>query len=822
MCVTHLPVVLAAILAAPAFAQAPDTDSSVRQLLQVAIRTPAEMQRLMALDLDVAGRGASKFDEACYRVIGRPGDLAVLEQANLRCELLEADMAVAHAARLALVPEHGEDTLTPAIGQGAMGGHYTLAEMEAILDDFHMQYPNLCSPRVSIGQSIEGRDLWMVKISDNVAVDESEPEVLFDSLHHAREPLSLGTTLVFMDELLDGYGNDAEATFLINERELYFVPCVNPDGYEFNRVNNPNGGGLWRKNRRDNGGGIFGVDLNRNYATGWSAPFGGSSTNPNSDTYRGTAAFSEPEAAAVEAFAVTRQFVQVFSTHCSGDILLHPYGYQTGPPTNIADYDIMGDFLAEESGIPHGSVTGLLYVASGGALDHHHAARGSYAWTPELGLASEGGFWPVGPDIEIIARRHQPMFRRAALMAGATFDARDIQVNEAASGNGNMIVEAGESAEVIVTVRNQGAAPASLQLEVIAGDPALVLGTNVVSLGSVAAFATVTNAATPLTFSVPANFAGLLAPIVIRVTGDGRTHDFAIDVPLIGPRQCMDDDFEQDRGFARQSGGTASTGLWERGSPQMTSSAGVTIQPGTQTTNGGSLCWVTDALAGASVGANDVDSGHTDLATPVMDLAHVGSAVVSFDYWYAESGANDPLVVSVSRDGGANWSQLFSTFTPTGSWQRLELPLGTPMTDQMMVRVRAQDQAGSLVEACVDGFAIAGVLADGATTVLGSGLLGTELRIAGNAPPNSLLVPIVAFGLGAGVTIPGVGGTLMLESATSVTFPLAVVTGSEFVAFDMALPVQPGLVGLQLAFQSLIVTAGGISFGGNASVITLQ
>ena len=122
------------------------------------------------------------------------------------------------------------------------------------------------------------------------------------------------TTLLFMDQLLDDYGHDPEATFLVDQRELFFVPCVNPDGYEYNRTTNPGGGGLWRKNRRANVGGSYGVDLNRNYATGWSAPNGGSSPTPTSDTYRGTAPFSEPETAALEAFAASRHFVTVFST----------------------------------------------------------------------------------------------------------------------------------------------------------------------------------------------------------------------------------------------------------------------------------------------------------------------------------------------------------------------------------------------------------------------------------------------------------------------------------------------------------------------------
>ncbi len=177
---------------------------------------PAQMQQLMAMDLDLAGCRAPLLAQRRVEVIGRPGDVQRLRAANLQHIVRVADLNAAHAAAVAQFPLSGEDTLTPPIGQGAMGGHYTLAQMEAILDAFHTNYPQLCSQRVSIGQSIEGRELWMVKISDNVGVDENEPEVYYDALHHAREPLSLSTTLLFMDELLDGYGIDPEATFLID------------------------------------------------------------------------------------------------------------------------------------------------------------------------------------------------------------------------------------------------------------------------------------------------------------------------------------------------------------------------------------------------------------------------------------------------------------------------------------------------------------------------------------------------------------------------------------------------------------------------------
>ena len=149
----------------------------------------------------------------------------------------------------------------------------------------------------------------MVKISDNPDVDEAEPEILYTALHHAREPQSMMQMIYFMYYLLENYNTNPSVQYIVNNRELYFIPVVNPDGYEYNRTTNPSGGGMWRKNRKNNGS-SYGVDLNRNYGpyTYWNAPNGGSSTDPSSDTYRGTAPFSEPETSKLKEFSYYKIF----------------------------------------------------------------------------------------------------------------------------------------------------------------------------------------------------------------------------------------------------------------------------------------------------------------------------------------------------------------------------------------------------------------------------------------------------------------------------------------------------------------------------------
>ena len=144
--------------------------------------------------------------------------------------------------------------------------------------------------------------MWAVKISDNPNVNEDEPEVLFNSAIHAREVITPEVLLHAMDHLTDNYGVLPEITDLVDNREMWFVVVVNPDGYFHNQVIEPNGGGMWRKNRRQIVASIYGVDLNRNYGYEWGYDDLGSSSSPTAETYRGNGPFSEPESQNMKQF----------------------------------------------------------------------------------------------------------------------------------------------------------------------------------------------------------------------------------------------------------------------------------------------------------------------------------------------------------------------------------------------------------------------------------------------------------------------------------------------------------------------------------------
>lgn len=805
--------------AALATAQQPRPATPPHHWIEVRVTGPAQLRALQALDLDLAGCRPPLLQQRRIDVIATDADLATLQRQGFAFTVVQRDIEAFHAAQAARFPSNPTDA-NPPLGQGGLGGHWTLAQMESILDALHAANPAICSARVSIGQSVEGRPLWMVKISDNVAADENEPEVYYDAMHHAREPLSMEATVVFMEWLVTSYGSDPLATFLVDERELFFVPCVNPDGYEYNRQTNPGGGGMWRKNRRDNGNGTFGVDLNRNYATGWSAPNGGNSTNSGSDTYRGPAPFSEPETQAIEAFVASRNFVSSFSTHTYTDVLLRPWGYQSGSPANVTDYQSLGAYYTQENGVQHGQVSDLLYIAAGGSIDHHHVVHGHHSWTAELGRSNEGGFWPVGPAIVDIATRHQPMFRKVAETAGPAFDVQTVTITEAPGGNGNNRVDAGETGIVAVAIKNQGlgAATARLSLSAISAGIAIPNGSDTV--GTLAPFQTGTSTGA-LTFAVPGGHTSPIAQLRLLVTGDGRTTERLVDVQLADPRVLVADDFELDRGFTRSTS-TATTGLWERSTTAQTTNGGIVIQPGSQTTPGGSRCWVTDGRAGTSAGSYDVDNGYTDLLSPVFDLRHATAAAATFDLWYAESASDDAMEIAISRDGGGNWVTVATRNVSTNAWVRTTVPLGAPLTDRMRLRLRAQDLNPSLVECLVDGFRLEALVADGAVTVLGSGALGSALRFGVAGPANALCFVLLAPTVTTGQTFPGISGTLYADPTATGTLGALLADAAGHAGTDLVIPVNPALAGLVFHAQAATLTATNAAFGGNVVSIALR
>ena len=359
---------------------------------------------------------------------------------------------------------------------GSMGGYLTYSEMIDALDLMAHEYPNLISVRQQVGTDLthQGRKVEWVRISDNANEDESEPEILYTALHHAREPVSMMQLVYFMWYLLENYDTDREIEYLVNNTEMYFVPCVNPDGYVYNELIAPEGGGNWRKNMRDNNNdGQFnekddGVDLNRNYAFQWGLDDEGSSSNPGSITYRGEEPFSEPEIRAVRDFIAAREFNFALNYHAFGNFLLVPWGFDGTSNPDSLTFTNYGELLASRSGYDVGTTQQTLgYLANGVACDWMYAVHDIVAVTPELGTVDDG-FWPVRSDI--VGLCNEALFKNISLAHINHSFAIATEINQ------DFLTEPNGSLEI--DVKRYGLNSGSLALSIASLSPELdILGT---------------------------------------------------------------------------------------------------------------------------------------------------------------------------------------------------------------------------------------------------------------------------------------------------------------------------------------------------------
>ena len=147
---------------------------------------------------------------------------------------------------------------------GTMGGYLKFSEVTAKLDSMRLEYPQFISQKFSIGNTFQGRTMWAVRVTKNPDAPTGRPEVFYNALIHAREPESMETQMYYFYWLFENYGTDPLATYILNNREIYWMPVFNADGYVYNETTNPSGGGMWRCNRHGSGNCGW-VDLNRNF-----------------------------------------------------------------------------------------------------------------------------------------------------------------------------------------------------------------------------------------------------------------------------------------------------------------------------------------------------------------------------------------------------------------------------------------------------------------------------------------------------------------------------------------------------------------------------
>ena len=248
--------------------------------------------------------------------------------------------------------------------------------------------PNLFKVE-SIGKTWEDRDIIAVSITKDVKTNKDKPALFYTGTIHAREWIGIELSLSFAKYILDHIDYDPQLNAILDRTTLYMVPCANPDGFEYSR----NHFSFWRKNRRRNADGSFGVDLNRNFEVGFT---------PNKDTssnvYSGPHAFSEPETAALRDFVLEHKNITIaLDYHSQGNVFFPAHNFIHEDAVDAIDLNLLASNMAEEirkeSGREYGVHMGKppVHLISGSGREFYYS-QGALSLVAEVGTRNISDF----------------------------------------------------------------------------------------------------------------------------------------------------------------------------------------------------------------------------------------------------------------------------------------------------------------------------------------------------------------------------------------------------------------------------------------------
>ncbi|MGV6815161.1 MAG: M14 family zinc carboxypeptidase [Phycisphaerales bacterium] len=586
-----------------------------------------------------------------------------------------------------------------------------LADIIAYYNNIAAQRPDLAS-MADIGDTEQANDIFALTLTapdepGNLAADR--PVVLWHGATHAREWISPMTVAYLASKFADDYDTDPRVNAILKSARIVIVPVTNPDGYLYTWSNER----FWRKNRHNNGNGTFGVDINRNWGYQWGGQ--GASTNTSDDTYRGTGPFSELENQTLRDLAMSfgSDLVAHIDYHSYSQLVLWPFGYASGVQTPEPDrtfFDTLSTDLSNEilsySGVFYTPMQSVdLYPAAGDSSDWFYGELDAKSLTIEL-RPNSGGFDGFDPPPSTILPTAQENYEAAKLFVERTTQRLNLSADPIAT------VQANEPTPVTLSVSDgietQDTASATLQARI----------------GSVGSFSAI-----PMTNTAPGVYIANLPPAACdsqieyyfqASTLAGSTLSFPADgasAPMTALAQeitlAYQDQMETDTGWiVGAPSDTATTGIWNRMDPQSTAA-----QPEDDHTPAGTDCWITDGVAGSSLGSRDIDGGATTLTSPMLDAIAAGDdAELVYARWYSNNAGASPdedsMLVELSNDNGNSWTTLETVTENANQWVEKRFRIADTIlpTDQMRLRFVASDLFnGSIVEAGVDDLRIEAV-----------------------------------------------------------------------------------------------------------------
>jgi hypothetical protein len=441
------------ILALPALAQ-PPAPMEARVYFKDYGQLIAALGPLLGR-LDIFTEGRTDEGQNYLVIATGPEQLNAIQRQGLKAEITWRDLRDKYRA------------MTGGTFSSDFGYFFNYYEMTDTINSLLAHYPNIAA-NATPGYSYEGRPLLCVKISDNPLVNEGEPQVFINGCTHAREPLGTHTCVAFASLLCANYGRDSLVTWLVNNREIYIIPVMNPDGYVYNSDVQPSYP-YWRKNCNFTSPRTSGVDLNRNYGFKWGLDDIGSSPWPDDETYRGPSRFSEPETQVIRDFEAGHKFRTEMDSHTYGRYNLYAWGHDNeDPPEYSTILYPCGETLKSNNGYTQtGPTYRTIYCTNGNSVDWeqadtlHNGSRKfvAYAFSSELGIYD---FWygendPAYVDNEV--NINIPNLYFLTRIAGVWFQPAGMVVNDTASGNATGQLDPGETANLWFKIRNRAIHP---------------------------------------------------------------------------------------------------------------------------------------------------------------------------------------------------------------------------------------------------------------------------------------------------------------------------------------------------------------------------
>ncbi|MBM3330272.1 zinc carboxypeptidase [candidate division WOR-3 bacterium] len=398
------------------------------------------------------------------------------------------------------------------------GYYFTYWEMRDSLEALAAAHPEVCS-LFAIGVTSQGRDILCMKVSGNAATEEDEPACYFSGACHGDEPIGTSIVMAFLEEILAGYGTDSLCTWLVNNREIYTVPILNPDCSIY--CSDSGGAGVyWRKNRRVVVPPNIGVDPSRNHGFKWGYDDVGSSPNPAAHAYRGPFPWSDAEASAARDLSLSHRFRTEQDFHAYGRWNMYPWSYDTFTPPDEAALREANDSLRMYNGYPEsqaGQISRAFYPCNGTQPDWALTDTAGKFMTYSFDIEADTWFYACWNDSALMREEVEgnvPGLFYLARIAGAYLIPIAVTVNDSVLGNATGMLDPGETANIWFTIRNQAIHPLDSAYSISAR--LISLDTLVAVIDSVKAFPSVQRRS---------NVDNIADQFVVRASGFGHPGD---------------------------------------------------------------------------------------------------------------------------------------------------------------------------------------------------------------------------------------------------------------------------------------------------------